>query len=155
MVGASQEATYHLVWNRNNTMSATSGVQSAYPSGALQFIRGFKWGSCCSIFRFLCNVLKIIFCPCPFFIWPMKCLSVLDLRLLILSIVISKLFFNVKSEPTDRGMSSYGILFDHCWSVKRITCKIANTLTRLGAIDGVLCLQVLTENASGLDQKSK
>jgi len=44
----------------------------------------------------------------------MKCLSVLDLRLLILSIVISKLFFNVKSEPTDREMSSYGIVFDHC-----------------------------------------
>jgi hypothetical protein len=55
----------------------------------------------------------------------------------------------------DRETSSNGILFYHCLSVKRITCKIANTLTRLGAIDGVLCLQVLTEHASGLDQKSK
>ena len=35
---------------------------TAYPSGAPEFIPGFLWGSCCSIFIFLCCVLQIIVC---------------------------------------------------------------------------------------------
>jgi len=30
---------------------------TVYPSGAHEFIPGFKWDSCFSIFSFLCNIL--------------------------------------------------------------------------------------------------
>jgi hypothetical protein len=37
--------------------SATRGGGIAYLSGTLEFIPGFKWDPCCSIFTFMCNVL--------------------------------------------------------------------------------------------------
>jgi hypothetical protein len=43
--------------NKSNKTGATCGASTAYPSGAHAFTPGFEWGSCCSIFRFLCNVL--------------------------------------------------------------------------------------------------
>ena len=46
------------------------------------------WGSCCSIFSFMCNVLYIIhclslYCTLFFFFWPLYCLSFFYLRPLI------------------------------------------------------------------------
>jgi hypothetical protein len=41
----------------SNTTGATCGTGTAYPSGAPALISVFLWGWCCSIFRFLCNVL--------------------------------------------------------------------------------------------------
>jgi hypothetical protein len=40
-----------------NTTDATSAAGTAYPSEASGFIPGFKWGSCLSIFSFLCSAL--------------------------------------------------------------------------------------------------
>ena len=55
--------TYHRVCNWSNTTDITSGSGTAYPSGAPEFTPGFQWGSCCSMFRFLCRVLQIVVCP--------------------------------------------------------------------------------------------
>ena len=71
----------------------TSGVGIAYPSGAPAFISDFKWGSCYSIFSFMC-----IFC---------RSLFVLFLLTIVLSVLlrvmdsdypfgILKLFFQMK-----------------------------------------------------------
>ena len=54
-------------------------VRTACLSGAPAFTAGFQWGSCYSIFIFMCNVLHIV----GFFCWPLCCLSVFDLRILI------------------------------------------------------------------------
>ena len=51
------------VCNYSNMMSATNGAGTAFPSVAHEFTSGFQWGSCCSIFSFLCSVLQIIVCP--------------------------------------------------------------------------------------------
>ena len=40
----------------------TSGAGTAHPSGAPEF----SWGSCYSIFSFMCIVLKIVVCPFSF-----------------------------------------------------------------------------------------
>ena len=39
------------------TKQMYSGAGTANPSGAPEFAFGFSWGSCCSIFSFLCSVL--------------------------------------------------------------------------------------------------
>ena len=41
----------------SNTTVVTRGAGTADPSGAPEFTPSFWWGSCCSIFYFLCNVL--------------------------------------------------------------------------------------------------
>jgi hypothetical protein len=47
------------------TMVATCGAEAVHFSRAHVFFPGFKWGSCCSIFSFLCIVLYhcLFFCP--------------------------------------------------------------------------------------------
>jgi hypothetical protein len=47
-----KEMSYKLTTFKNSMMSGT-----AYPSRAPEFTPGFLWGSCCSIFIFLCCVL--------------------------------------------------------------------------------------------------
>ena len=46
--------TNHRVCNYINTTGVTSGAGTAYSSGAPEFIPGFWWGSCYSIFCFMC-----------------------------------------------------------------------------------------------------
>ena len=36
------------------TTGVTGGAETAYPSGAPEFTRSFQWGSCYSIFSFVC-----------------------------------------------------------------------------------------------------
>ena len=55
--------TQHRVCNQSNTTSPTSGSGTAYPSGAPVFIPSFRWGSCYSIFSFMCSVYQIVVCP--------------------------------------------------------------------------------------------
>jgi hypothetical protein len=43
-----------LVSNYIKTTGATSRAGTALPSGAPAFTPGFYWGSCCSIFSFMC-----------------------------------------------------------------------------------------------------
>ena len=46
-----------------NTTGATCEAGTVYLSGPPEFIQGFWWDLCCSIFSFLCSVLQIIVCP--------------------------------------------------------------------------------------------
>jgi hypothetical protein len=48
-------------------MGATSGAGTAYPSGAPEFTPGFQWGSCYSIFSFICMFWWSLFVLLPFF----------------------------------------------------------------------------------------
>ena len=49
-----QLMTYHLVCNWINTMGATSGAGTAYPSC-------FEWGSCYSVFSLICMFCRSLF----------------------------------------------------------------------------------------------
>jgi hypothetical protein len=57
---------------------------TTFPSGTPDITPEFRWGSCCSIFSFMCNVLKIIVCSFVHFL--LICLFI-DLRLLITSLL--------------------------------------------------------------------
>jgi len=52
----------------SNMAGVTYGAGTANPSGAHEFTLGFQWGSCCSIFSFLCSVLYIVVCPFVLFV---------------------------------------------------------------------------------------
>ena len=53
-----------VAWlNQSDTANVTSGAGTAYPSKAPGFTPGFQWGSCYSIFSFMCKVLQIAVCP--------------------------------------------------------------------------------------------
>jgi hypothetical protein len=55
--------TNHRVCSKSNTICATCGAGSAYPSGSPEFTCGFQCGWCCLIFfSFLCFINNI----CPF-----------------------------------------------------------------------------------------
>ena len=81
--------TYYRVCNQINTTGATSGTGTAYPSGAPEFTSGFQWGSCYSIFSFICMLCRSLFVLLCFFFWLLCCLF-FDIRFLI---GIFKLFF--------------------------------------------------------------
>ena len=57
-----------FVYFNSNTRGVSCGTGTAYPSRAPEFTPGFLWGSCCSIFSFLCNVLQIVVCPFVYFL---------------------------------------------------------------------------------------
>ena len=61
---------YHmmLVSLNSNTTGFTCGAVSAYPFRAPEFTPSFQWGSCCSIFSFLCNLSQIAVCPFVLFL---------------------------------------------------------------------------------------
>jgi hypothetical protein len=48
---------YCRAYNKSNITVVTGGAGTAYPSGAHEFTHGFWWGSCYSIFSFMCNAL--------------------------------------------------------------------------------------------------
>ena len=48
-------------FNKSNMTGATSEAVTAYPSGAIEFTPGFLWGSCYSIFCFMCMVCRSLF----------------------------------------------------------------------------------------------
>jgi len=49
--------THYWFGNKGNITDATRGAGTVYPSEAPEFTPDFYWGSCCSIFSFLCIVL--------------------------------------------------------------------------------------------------
>ena len=60
-----------------------------YPSGVPEFIPGFNWGSCYSIFSFICMFCWSLFVLLYFFFWPLCCLFFFDIRILITPLVSS------------------------------------------------------------------
>ena len=75
--------TYHRVCNQINATDVTNGAGTAYPSGAPGFTPGFQWGSCDSIFSFICMFCRIVVCPFVLF---------------LLTIVLSVLFRYMNSD---------------------------------------------------------
>ena len=62
---------------------------TAYPSGVPEFTPGFKWGSCYSIFSFICLFCRSLFVLLYFFFWTLCCLFFFDIRILIAPLVSS------------------------------------------------------------------
>ena len=67
----------------------TSGVGTAYPFAAPEFTPGFEWGSCCSIFSFICMFCRSLFVLLSFFFWPLCCLFFFDIRIMIVPLISS------------------------------------------------------------------
>jgi hypothetical protein len=62
-------SVFPLSWFITGFVSrATCRPGTVYHSEAPEFTRVVYWGSCCSIFNFLCNVVQIIFCPFVLFL---------------------------------------------------------------------------------------
>ena len=59
------------------------------PSGAPEFTPGFQWDSCYSIFSFICMFCRSLFVLLYFLFWPLCCLFVFDIRILIAPLVSS------------------------------------------------------------------
>ena len=60
-----------------------------------EFALGFQWGSCCSVFSFLCCVFCRLLCvPSFFLVLALCCLSFFDLRIMITRLVYSNLSYN-------------------------------------------------------------
>ena len=89
-ISVSQMTTdmFHF-FNQINTTGASSGAGTAYPSGAPQFIPDSWWGSCYSIFSFMCMFCRLLFVLLCFFFWPLCCLFFFDIRILITPLIAS------------------------------------------------------------------
>jgi hypothetical protein len=66
--GLSSFTTYYRVCNYINTTVATIGAGTADPSGAHDLTLGFWWGSCYSIFSFICMFCRSVFVLLSFFL---------------------------------------------------------------------------------------
>ena len=86
------------------TMGGTSVAGTAYPSGAPEFIL-VLWGSCYSIFSFLCCVLWIIVCVFVLLLSAIYCLS-FDLRFLT-TLLVSSNFSENKIECDTSSIQRY------------------------------------------------
>ena len=90
--------TYHRVCTQINTTGVTSGAGTAYPSRAPEFTPGFQWDSRYSIFSFICMFCRSLFVILYFFFWPLCCLFLFDIRILITLWYLQTLFI------TDTGV---------------------------------------------------
>jgi hypothetical protein len=64
-----------------------SGTGTAYPSGAPEFTPGFDWGSCYSVFSFICMFYRSLFVLLYF--WSLCCFFFFELRILIVPLISS------------------------------------------------------------------
>jgi hypothetical protein len=58
-----------------NPFELTTITGTAYPSGTPEFKPGFKWGSCCSLFSFICITLMEVPVTRRAFLFVDRCLS--------------------------------------------------------------------------------
>ena len=65
------------------------GVVPPYTTGAPEFTPGFCWGSCYSIFSFICMFFRSLFVLLSFSFWPLCCLFFFYIRILIAALVSS------------------------------------------------------------------
>ena len=54
-----------------------------------EFTPGFQWGSCYSIFSFICMFCRSLFVILYFFFWPLLCLFFFDILIMIVPLVSS------------------------------------------------------------------
>ena len=86
---------YYRVCNQINTTGVTSGAGTTYHSEAPEFTPGFQWGSCFSIFSFMCMFCRSLFVHLYFFFWPLCCLLFFDIRILIAHLVSSNSSYDI------------------------------------------------------------
>ena len=67
--------------------------QELHPYGTPEFNPGFQWGSCYSIFSFICMFCRLLFVLLYFLFWPLCCLFFFNLQILITSLVSSNYSF--------------------------------------------------------------
>ena len=100
-----------LTSQQNDPDGRDTMIVDVRPQDYLFFLLFFQWGSCCSIFSFLCIYLSIIVSPFDWLLyylfllnvwfritlvvldWLLHCLSVFDLRLKITTLVSSNLSY--------------------------------------------------------------
>jgi hypothetical protein len=98
-ISAKFKLTWYYEWVQSNEnsdevmshvklISGAGSTGTTYPSGAYEFTPGFYWGSCYSIFSFMCMFCRSLFDLLSFFLWPLCCLF-FDLRILITPFVSS------------------------------------------------------------------
>ena len=95
--------THHRICYYINTTGATSGAGTAYPSGAPEFTPDILWGSCYSIFSFICMFCRSLFILLFFFFWPLCCLFFFDIRILITPLVSSTLLISETRTPGENN----------------------------------------------------
>ena len=86
--------TYHRVCSQINTTGVTSGAGTAYSIGAPEFTPRFQWGSCYSIFSFICMFCRSLFVLLYIFFWPLCCLFFFNIQILITPLVSSNSSYN-------------------------------------------------------------
>ena len=67
--------TYHQVWNYNNTSGVTSGVGTAFPSGAPEFTPVLSLVRVAQSLIVCVMFCRSLFVLLLFFFWPLCCLS--------------------------------------------------------------------------------
>ena len=75
--------TYHRICNKSNTTGVTCGAGNAYPSGAPEFTTVFSGVRFARYLDFCEMFYRSLFVLLFVFLWPLYCLSFLDLRYLI------------------------------------------------------------------------
>ena len=75
---------YYVICLRLFVLYRASGQGTAHPSGAPEFTPGYQWGSCYSIFSFICMFCRSLFVLLYFYQWPLCCL-LFDIRSLVSS----------------------------------------------------------------------
>ena len=95
-------------------------------SGAPEFMPGFKWGSCYSIFCFICIFCRSLFVLIYFFFGPLCCLFFFDIRFLITSLVSSN--------------SSFTVLWFQGFSINSIHTTVVKLVSEFGLSTGKTCV---------------
>ena len=73
-------------------------IKTACPSGAPEFTPGFQWGSCYSIFSFICIFCSSLFVLLSFFFWLLCCLFFFNKPILITplaSLTLLRMYINL------------------------------------------------------------
>jgi hypothetical protein len=97
-------------------MAATSGAGTAYPFGESEFTPGFCWGSCYTIFSFMCKFLYIAVCSCVLFLLAIVLCVVLQFTAADYLFGIFKLFMIFVDFKHSIMISS---LFDGCKLIRQ------------------------------------
>ena len=67
----------------------TTDTWTTYNSGSSEFTPAFQWGSCYSIFSFICMFCRSLFVLLYLFAWSLRCLFFFDIWILIAPLVSS------------------------------------------------------------------
>jgi len=119
-------------------MGATTGAGTAYPSRTPEFTPGFRWGSCYSIFSFMCMFCRSLFALLPLFLLSIV-LFVLRFTDSDYTFGIFKLFTTNKIliiKP-DNNEGWWFVLFQH-WNL--LQTKLSNSISDMFLLEMLIIL---------------